>query len=145
VTVETEADTRGRRYAIVSCACGSAGKRVQVSDLISGAVTACGCRMNAGTHGKDGTQVYRCWGNVRQRITNPNAVNFGRYGGRGLDIDPRWLTSFEAFYADMGDPPSPVHSIERKDNDRGYWPDNCCWATRAEQAANTRLTRTRRP
>lgn len=58
---------------------------------------------------------------------------------RKLDIDPNWLL-FDNFYKDMGDAPSPTHSIERVDNTKGYWPSNCVWATPAEQARNTSRT-----
>lgn len=71
-----------------------------------------------------------------QRTTNPKASRWPDYGGRGIDLDPRWR-DFATFLADMGERPDGL-SIERIDNDRGYWPDNCRWATAKEQQANTR-------
>ena len=74
---------------------------------------------------------------MTQRVANPSNHAYHDYGGRGIDIDPRWLASFEAFFADMGERP-PGHSIERKDNNLGYWPNNCIWLLRRLQSQNRR-------
>lgn len=63
--------------------------------------------------------------------------HFKDYGGRGIKVCKRWH-KFENFYADMGEPPTPKHTLERKNNDKGYSPSNCKWATRKEQSNNTR-------
>jgi hypothetical protein len=70
------------------------------------------------------------------RVDNPKTIGFKNYGGRGIDVDPRWL-DFRAFLADMGEKPTGL-TLERVDNNRGYWPDNCVWATPLDQARNSR-------
>lgn len=76
-----------------------------------------------------------------RRCENANYENFHRYGGRGIKVCQKWRTSFQAFLSDMGKRPSEKHRIERKDNDAGYCPENCVWATHKEQMRNTSANR----
>lgn len=78
---------------------------------------------------------------MKLRCSNPNTKGYSRYGGRGIQVCDRWRDSFSAFLADMGPRPSPRHSVERRNNDGNYEPDNCYWATDAEQTRNTRQNR----
>jgi len=77
------------------------------------------------------------WAMAKDRCTNPRNRRYHRYGGRGIKMDPVWATDYTKFYADMGQRPSPRHSLERLDANRGYEPGNCVWATCAEQNRNT--------
>lgn len=132
----------GTRYFwLCKCACGTESI-VFSGDLAAGHTTSCGCfrRDAAFTHGRTRTPEYRAWAAMIQRCENPKAANFAAYGGRGIAVCDRWK-DFQNFLADMGERPAPELSIERKDNDRGYEPDNCKWATRSEQAHNTRVYR----
>jgi hypothetical protein len=73
-----------------------------------------------------------------RRCFNPNNADFKCYGGRGITVCERWK-KYENFLADMGEAPAGL-SIDRIDNDKGYYPGNCRWATTAEQNGNKRST-----
>ena len=91
-------------------------------------------------HGLSRTPEYRAWQMMRLRCTNPKNAAWPNYGGRGITVCDRWLNSVAAFVADMGLKPSPHHELDRIDNDRGYEPSNCRWATRSENDRNRRST-----
>ena len=84
---------------------------------------------------------YKILSQLKQRCNNENHPQYKNYGGRGIDYDPRYDASPQAFYDDVGDRPSPKHTIARKDNNKGYWPENMRWATQKEQQRNKRTNR----
>ncbi len=89
------------------------------------------------TRGKRPTRVFRAWAEMIRRCTNPNFIAFKHYGGRGIKVCERWQ-SFENFLADMGEPPTEKHELDRYPNKDGdYEPDNCRWATKSENMRNT--------
>lgn len=112
------------------------------SALRAGLTRSCGCLANesrrAVKHGGAGTRLYNAWLNMRVRCGDPTYLN---YCGRGVRVCQRWQNSFEAFRDDVGDPPSPRHSLDRfPDNDGNYEPGNVRWATAKQQGRNKRDT-----
>lgn len=90
-------------------------------------------------HGRCGTPEYQSWHHMVQRCTNPNNDRYHSYGGRGIKVCKEWL-QFKQFYADMGKRPKG-YSIDRIDNNLGYFKENCRWATQTEQSRNRGLNK----
>lgn len=80
---------------------------------------------------------YGAWNSMRSRCLNPKVKTYKNYGGRGIGCCEEWK-NFRSFLRDMGLRPSSDHSLERVDNEKGYSPDNCKWATYEEQNTNRR-------
>lgn len=120
------------------CDCGNV-TNVLAGNLVRGNTASCGhLRGKNIIHGRTNTPEHVTWSSMLKRCTNPNDRGYSNYGGRGISVCDRWKTSFENFYADMGPRPSNVHSIDRRDNNGNYEPDNCHWATKDEQVNNKR-------
>lgn len=126
------------------CKCGSL-VIVPGSSLCTGNTRSCGCLHleTVTTHGKSNgnSRSHRIWNGLKQRCFNENNPDFEKYGGRGITVCDRWKNSYEAFVEDMGEPPSAKHSLDRRNNDGSYCPENCRWATKIEQDRNKRTNR----
>ena len=128
------------------CDCGR-DHLVVSGDLVTGNTISCGCfhRKLVGdlfrTHGFCKYPEYTVWKSMIDRCTRETCKHFHRYGGRGISVCDRWLSSFEDFLSDMGRRPTNRHTIERVNNDLGYNPENCVWATYYIQSRNTSQTR----
>ncbi len=134
---------KGKSYWLCRCECGRE-TTVSAGNLRSGHTQSCGCLRNEETsrrrlkHGRADSRLYNIWRAMIQRCHKPDSHAYDDYGARGITVCKRWRSSFQNFLADVGEPPTARHSLDRVDNDKGYLPANCKWATRHTQARNKR-------
>lgn len=136
---------KGQTMWLCQCVCGTE-TIVRGDSIRNGHTISCGCQQPVAaskankTHGRARDRVYTIWVQMRGRCKNAKSKAFPYYGGRGIRVCERW-ESFENFLSDMGEPPTEQHSIDRMDANGSYCPENCRWATDAEQGWNKRSTR----
>ena len=85
-------------------------------------------------------KIRNVWYNMLHRVNNPKNTSFKNYGNRGISVCDSWL-DFDTFYKDVESGYQEGLSLDRIDNDKGYFPDNVRWATKKEQANNRRTSR----
>ena len=136
--------TNHNTYWLCRCDCGNE-KVVYRGGLTSGDIISCGCyhkeHLNeyGKTHGLSNDKMYSKWSGMMQRCTNPKASNYERYGGRGIDICDDWRNNPEHFIEwAYSNGYEDGLTLDRKNNNKGYYPDNCRWITTREQQSNTR-------
>lgn len=135
----------GQHTTAWECLCDCGNKRiVRARSLINGDSQSCGClhqemrRVITKKHGETKTRLYHIWASMRQRCNNPNNHAYAGYGGRGIRVCEAWneYETFAKWARDNGY--RDDLSIDRIDNDKGYSPDNCRWASPQVQSNNLR-------
>jgi hypothetical protein len=132
-----------KNHWLCLCECGNEVS-VPTDRLKNGMTTSCGCyqkeraREVKTSHGYSYSSEYKSWASMKARCLNPKNIGWELYGGRGIKVCERWLNSFENFLEDMGPKPTKEHTLDRKDADGDYEPNNCRWATEKEQQNNRR-------
>jgi hypothetical protein len=139
-------DERGRAFWLCRCECGN--EHIAMTALLcDDRVKSCGCLLkdsffvnNPKQHGLAGTPEYRSWNAVKFRCYNEKSSDYADYGAKGITMYEPWKDSFLRFLEDVGHRPSPIHTLDRIENSKGYYPGNVRWATPEEQATNRRTT-----
>lgn len=134
-------------YWLFKCSCGNE-KVIRLANVKNGSTKSCGCLCKetmsklgkaSVVHNMSGTRTYGSWRSMKRRCLNKNTPKYKYWGGRGITICKEWL-EFENFYRDMGERPENK-SLDRIDNNKGYYKENCRWANIEQQANNRRNNR----
>lgn len=148
LTVINELEKKGiYRRVLVVCSCNlKTQKVVYLNGLRSKSTTSCGCIQKEATsaakkiHGLRNHELYSTWWNMNERCKNPKVKQYPDYGGRGIKVCKEWQ-KIENFINDMWPTYLKGLSVERIDNNKGYSPENCRWATKFDQSRNMRSNR----
>lgn len=137
----------GRARLLCRCDCGQS-KTVLGEHLKKGRTKSCGCAKSESSskrfkkHGGRNSKLYRIWSNMKDRCNNPDCKVYSDYGGRGIKVCKEWIDDFSAFQKwALANGYKEGLTIDRKDNDKGYSPDNCRWTDRKIQGNNKRNCR----
>jgi hypothetical protein len=138
-----------RRYGIFECPyCGKIF-RTDTVEVNKGRIVSCGCHLMSllkgglgTTHGLSKTKIHAVWGSMKGRCTCKRKQQFRIYGSKGITVCDEWKNDFMSFYNwAMASGYKDGLEIDRIDNDKGYYPENCRWVTKSQNQANSRLIR----
>ena len=144
LTIIKEISKTSKHVRRVECLC-DCGNTVVVAlhNIRHGNVSSCGCfaidsNINRAKHGGYKDPEYNIWSRMLYRCHNENSSDWPRYGGRGITVCGAWRESYGNFIHDVGRRPSPLHTLDRINNELGYFPENVRWASKSQQARNRR-------
>lgn len=142
--IKKELKSKNGRNFLCKCECGNE-KIAKLTDLRRGHVKSCGCLQYESqtssniSHGQSKTRLYGIWNGMKQRCFNKNSKNYEHYGNRGITVCEEWKNSFEHFKQwSLNNGYNENLSLERINNNQGYYPENCKWATVKQQGSNRR-------
>jgi hypothetical protein len=141
----TESSKQKKRYGIYKCGFCGEEFRAQINSVKDGNTKSCGCHKKRRTkevntkHGLRSTRLYNIWSKLKGRVLNPKNKQYNDYGGRGITICDEWLDVQNFYDWAMANGYSDELTIDRIDNDEGYFPENCRWTTQTIQTRNQRV------
>lgn len=139
--IKTKGSTR--IYYVCKCDCGNT-KSISKYSVLNGSSTSCGCvrKEKLTKHGLIGHNLYHIWDGIRKRCDNKNTKSYSKYGGRGITYDKSWRDNPKKFIEDiegsLGERPGKEYTLDRIDNNKGYFVSNLRWANKSTQARNRR-------
>lgn len=149
LTVLEYAERKNNRWYF-KCQCDCGNICIVCGEDLKKNTKSCGCLQKEKTaerstiHGMSGTRIYRIWKGIKSRCLNSNTPNYNNYGGRGITVFSKWINDFQAFFDYVSKLPhfgKEGYTLDRINNDGNYEPENVRWATKKEQARNTRQNR----
>ncbi|WP_239700368.1 AP2 domain-containing protein [Mammaliicoccus sp. D-M17] len=131
---------------LYNCLCTRCGnEKVMIgTEVKNGYSKSCGClsrdiaKNRSTSHGMSKTLIYSKWKGMKKRCYQKTYQYYNSYGGRGITMCDEWKNDFSAFYNDMGDIPFEGAELDRIDNDKGYYKENCRWVSHKENTNNRR-------
>lgn len=130
--------TENKTKTLVECECECGNiKNMQQYLVFNGHIKSCGCTKKPRNLKTDmDKRIYIKWKQMRNRVNYAKGKMYARYKQRGITVCDEWNNDFDRFKNDMGDIPFKDAELDRIDNDKGYYKENCRWVTREQNRIN---------
>ena len=140
IVIGTEKRGTHTYYKVRCVHCGKEAEKR--GETVMNGQAKCECQYTTEHHGQSRTPLYRAWEAMKRRCADENHESYKDYGGRGITVCEEWENSFTAFFNwSMENGYKDGLTIDRKNNEQGYSPDNCRWTTAKVQCNNRRSNR----